>query len=71
MAEWLAGLWKLGRKEDFFLSLYGHVAYQQDQRYFTTCEQLTFPPGRPLAGYCIVTQLVPARAGRVLVRPEI
>ena len=29
LAEYLSGLWSLGRKDDFLLSLYGHVAYHQ------------------------------------------
>jgi hypothetical protein len=70
LAEYLYGLWFLGRKEDFLLSLYGHVAYQQDKDNLTTCEQLTFPPGQPVAPYCLPCQLVPARAARLLVKDE-
>lgn len=67
LAEYLYGLWSLGRKGDFLLSLYSHLAYQQDKDHLTTCEQLTFPPGRPVAPYCLPCQLGPARAARLLV----
>ncbi|MBC8472891.1 MAG: hypothetical protein H8D56_25800 [Planctomycetes bacterium] len=70
LAEYLYGLWSLGRKDDFLLSLYGHIAYQQDKDNMTACEQLTFPPGRPVAPYCLPSQLVPARAARLLVKDE-
>jgi hypothetical protein len=68
LADYLYGLWSLGRKDDFLLSLYGHCAYQQDKDNLTVCEQLTFPPGLPVAGYCLPSQLVPARAARLLVK---
>lgn len=66
LAEYLYGLWSLGRKNDFLLSLYGHVATQQGEIGLTTCEQLTFPVGRPVAPYCLPCQLTAARAGRLL-----
>ena len=66
LAEYLSGLWAINRKEDFLLSLYGHVAYQQDKESLTACEQLTFPPGQSVAPYCLPSQLVAARAGRLL-----
>ena len=66
-AEYLYGLWSLGRTDDFLLCLYGHVAYQQAEDNLTTCEQLTFPPGRSVAPYCLPAQLTAARAGRLLV----
>ncbi|MBI4025209.1 MAG: hypothetical protein HY360_09535 [Verrucomicrobia bacterium] len=66
LAEYLDGLWRLGRKNDFLLSLYGHVVFQQDKETLTACEQLTFPPGQPMAPYCLVCQLAPARAARLL-----
>jgi len=67
LAEYLAGLWSLGRKSDFLLSLYGHVAYHQAQGHLTAYEQVTFPPGRSAADYCLPCQLVAARAARLLV----
>lgn len=70
LAEYLYGLWFLERKNDFLLSLYGHIAYQQDKDNLTACEQMTFPPGRPVAPYCLPSQLVPARAARLLVEDE-
>lgn len=67
LAEYLAGVWALGRREDFLLSLYGHVAYHQAREHLTAYEQVTFPPGRPRAAHCLPCQLVTARAARRLV----
>jgi hypothetical protein len=68
LADYLYALWSLGRKDDFLLSLYGHVAYHQAEGHLTAYEQVSFPPGRKLADYCLPCQLVAARAGRVLVK---
>ncbi len=67
LADYLYGLWSLGRKNDFLLSLYGHVAYHQAQDHLTAYEQVSFPPGRRVADYCLPCQLVAARAARLLV----
>jgi hypothetical protein len=67
LAEYLHGLRALGRRDDFLLSLYGHVAYHQAREHLTAYEQVTFPPGRPRAAYCLPCQLVAARAARLLV----
>ena len=67
LADYLYGLWSLGRKDDFLLSLYGHVTYHQAEGHLTAYEQVTFPPGRERAAYCLPCQLVPARAARLLV----
>jgi hypothetical protein len=66
LAEYLYGLWSLGRKRDFLLSLYGHVAYHQAEGHLTAYEQVSFPPGKPKADYCLPCQLVAARAARLL-----
>ena len=66
LADYLYGLWSLGRKRDFLFSLYGHVAYHQAQGHLTAYEQMSFPPGRPQADYCLPCQLVAARAARML-----
>lgn len=66
LAEYLYGVWALGRKDDFLLSLYGHVAYHQAEGHLTAYEQVTFPPGREKAAYCLPCQLVAARAARLL-----
>jgi hypothetical protein len=68
LADYLYGLWSLGRKDDFLLSLYGHVAYHQAEGHLTAYEQVTFPPGRQAADYCLPCQLVAARAARLLVK---
>jgi hypothetical protein len=67
LADYLSGLWRLGRKRDFLLSLYGHVAYHQAEGHLTAYEQVTFPPGKEQAAYCLPCQLVAARAARLLV----
>jgi len=66
LAGYLSGLWSLGRKKDFLFSLYGHVAYHQAEGHLTAYEQMSLPPGRPSADYCLPCQLVAARAARVL-----
>jgi len=66
LADYLYGLWSLGRKKDFLFSLYGHVAYHQAEGHLTAYEQMSFPPGRPQADYCLPCQLVAARAARLL-----
>jgi hypothetical protein len=68
LADYLYGLWLLGRKKDFLLSLYGHVAYHQAEEHLTAYEQVTFPPGKKMADYCLPCQLVAARAARLLMR---
>lgn len=67
LADYLHALWSLGRKWDFLLSLYGHVAYHQAEGHLTAYEQVSFPPEREIAAYCLPTQLVAARAARLLV----
>jgi hypothetical protein len=68
LADYLYALWALGRKNDFLLSLYGHVAYHQAEGHLTAYEQVTFPPGQEKAPYCLPCQLVAPRAARLLVR---
>ena len=68
LADHLYGLWSLGRKDDFLLSLYGHVAYHQVEGHLTAYEQISFPPGKRVADYCLPCQLVAARAARLLVQ---
>jgi hypothetical protein len=70
LTDYLYGLWSLGRKNDFLLSLYGHVAYHQVEGHLTAYEQVTFPPGRRAADYCLPCQLVAARAARLIVTQE-
>jgi hypothetical protein len=66
LTEYLNGLWSLGRKDDFLLSLYGHVAYHQAEGHLTAYEQVSFPPGVKKADYCLPCQLVAARVARRL-----
>lgn len=67
LADYLYSLWFLGRRNDFLLSLYGHIAYHQADGHLTAYEQVSFPPGKKVAEYCLPCQLVAARAGRLLV----
>ncbi len=75
LADYLYGLWRLGRKRDFLLSLYGHVAFHQAEGHLTAYESITFPQG-PEQGstenspYCLPCQLVAARAARLLVKDD-
>jgi len=66
LAEYLAGVWALGRRDDFLLSLYGHVAYHQAREHLTAYEQVTFPPWAVRAGQGGLLPPLPARrrAGR-------
>jgi len=69
LTDYLYGLWSVGRRNDFLLSLYGHIAYAQCEGHLTAFEQMSFP-GDPLgskrADYCLPCQLVAARAGRLV-----
>jgi len=66
LADWLEGLWHLGRFDDFRLCLWGHVTYHQAEGHLTAYEQVTFPPGRKVADYCLPCQLVAVRAAAKL-----
>ena len=68
LAEYLTGLWSVGRKQDFLLSLYGHVAFHQAEGHLTAYEQVSFPPGTKRADYCLPCQLVAARSARLIVQ---
>jgi len=68
LADYLYGVWSLGRKADFLLSLYGHICYHQAEGHLTAYEQVTFPPGGERAAYCLPSQLVAARTGRLLLQ---
>ena len=67
LADYLHGLWALGRRDDFLLTLYGHVTYHQADGHLTAYEQMSFPPGREVAPFCLPCQLAAARAARLLV----
>ena len=71
LVDWLYGLWALGRKRDFLMSLYGHVSYHQAEDHLTAYESVTFPPGKKVDDYCLPCQLIAARAARLLVKPFI
>ncbi len=62
LMDYLEGLWQLGLYDDFRLSLWGHICYHQAQGHLTAYEQVTLPPGRKVADYCLSCQLVAVRA---------
>ena len=69
LTDYLYSLWSLGRKNDFLLSLYGHIAYHQCESHLTAYEQISFPgdpQGSKRADFCLPCQLVAARAGRLI-----
>jgi hypothetical protein len=69
LTDYLYALWAMDRKEDFFLSLFGHIAYHQCRDHLTAYEQFNFPGdprGSKVADYCLPCQLVAARAGRLI-----
>jgi hypothetical protein len=69
LTDYLYGLWSLRRKDDFLMSLYGHIAYHQCDGHLTAYEQMSFPGdpyGSKRADYCLPSQLVAARAGRLI-----
>ncbi|MCM8807531.1 MAG: hypothetical protein NC926_06260 [Candidatus Omnitrophica bacterium] len=68
LTDYLYGLWKLGRKNDFLISLFGHISYHQAEGHLTAYEQVSFPPGKEVAPYCLPCQLVATRAGRLINR---
>lgn len=69
LADYLHALWYMGRRDDFLLSLFGHIAYHKCEGHLTAFEQISFP-GDPMgskrADYCLPCQLVAARAGRLI-----
>ena len=64
--HWLDGLWETGRREDFRLSLWGHIYYHQAEGHLTAYEVVHLPPGRHSTPYCLPCQLVGVRAAAKL-----
>jgi hypothetical protein len=64
--DYLHGFWMLGMKEEYRLCLWGHILLHQAEGHLTAYEQVTFPPGRKVADYCLPCQLVAVRAAPVL-----
>jgi hypothetical protein len=67
LMEHMEGLWTLGMRQDYRLCLWGHICYHQAEGHLTAYEQVSFPPGRKRADYCLPCQLVTVRAARRLV----
>jgi len=66
LVDYLEGLWNLGLVRELRLSLWGHILYHQALHHLTAYEQVSFPPGRKLADYCLPCQLVAPRAAALL-----
>jgi hypothetical protein len=64
--NWLDGLWRLGRYDDFRLSLWGHIYYSHAEGHATAYEAVHFPPGRQASPYCLPCQLVAVRGAAKL-----
>jgi hypothetical protein len=66
LMEYLEGLWQIGSYDDYRLSLWGHICFHQAKEHLTAYEQVTLPPGRKVADYCLPCQLVAVRAAHKL-----
>jgi hypothetical protein len=64
--DYLDGLWLLERQAEYRLALYAHIAVYQAREHLTAYEQISLPPGRKVAPYCLPCQLVAPRAIRRL-----
>ena len=60
--HWLDGLWQLGHRDDFRLSLWGHIFHHQAEGHLTAYEVISMPPSRQSTPYCLPCQLVAVRA---------
>jgi hypothetical protein len=49
-------------RDDFQLSLWGHIYYSQAEGHMTAYEGVSFPPGKKVSPYCLPCQLVAVRA---------
>jgi hypothetical protein len=67
LMDHLEGLWQLGRTGDYLLCVWGHIHYHQAEGHLTAYEQVSLPPGKRVADYCLPCQLVAIRAARRLV----
>jgi len=71
LADYLFGLWHLERKDDFLLSLFGHISYHQAEGHLTAYESVKFPPPcGESAPYCLPCQLVATRVAPLLQQSE-
>lgn len=64
LAEYLDALRALQWKDEFRVSLWGHILFHQAAGHMTAYEQVSLPPGKPRADYCLPCQLVAVRAAR-------
>jgi len=64
--HWLDALWRRGMKEDFRLSLWGHIFFHQAEGHLTAYEVVAMPPGKQDTPYCLPCQLVAVRAAAKL-----
>lgn len=70
LMEYISGLRSLGMHDDARLCLWGHIHYHQAKGHLTAYEQVTFPPGRKVADYCLPCQLVAVRAAGYTLNPQ-
>jgi hypothetical protein len=64
LMHYLDGLWSLRMRSEYAYALWGHVLFHQARGHLTAYEQVTLPPGRKVADYCLPCQLVAVRAAR-------
>ncbi len=64
LADYLEGLWTLRMRNEYRYVLWGHILYHQARGHLTAFEQVSLPPGRKVADYCLPCQLVAARAAK-------
>ncbi len=68
LAHLLDGYWRLRLRSEYAYALWGHILYHQARGHRTAYEQVTLPPGKPAADYCLPAQLVAARGAKRLLR---
>lgn len=64
LMHWLDGLWSLRMRSEYAYVLWGHVLFHQARGHLTAYEQVSLPPGKRVADYCLPSQLVAVRAAR-------
>ena len=68
--HWLDALWQLGHRDDFLLSLWGHIFFHQAEDHLTAYEVISMPPGRSSTPYCLPCQLSAVRGAAKLALPN-
>jgi len=68
LVHYLEGLWVLRMRSEYSYVLWGHILFHQARGHMTAYEQISLPPGRMIADYCLPSQLVAARTAKRLLR---